>query len=95
MDYEKFSESWLLFVPAKRRRFASRLVGDVMQGMSRYFRGQALVALSNCVMFSIGFALIGFPLPVALGLFIGIISIAKGGNSFSFDLDHILFDKVN
>lgn len=74
MDYEKFSESWLLFVPAKRRRFASRLVGDVMQGMSRYFRGQALVALSNCVMFSIGFALIGFPLPVALGLFIGIIS---------------------
>ncbi len=74
LDYEKFSEGWLYFVPARRRSFASQLVGDVMQGMSRYFRGQALVALSNCVMFSIGFALIGFPMPVALGLFIGVIS---------------------
>lgn len=74
MDYEKFANGWLYFVPRRRRKFAQQLVGDVMQGMSRYFRGQALVALSNCVMFSIGFAIIGFPLPVALGLFIGIIS---------------------
>lgn len=74
MDYEKYADGWLNFVPARRRPFAAQLVGDVMQGMSRYFRGQALVALSNSVMFSIGFALIGFPLPVALGLFIGIIS---------------------
>ena len=74
MDYEKFADGWLNFIPANRRNFVSQLVGDAMQGMSRYFRGQVLVALSNAVMFSIGFALIGFPLPVALGLFIGIIS---------------------
>ncbi len=74
MDYEKFAEGWLDFVPTRHRTFAKGLVADVLQGMSRYFRGQALVALSNCVMFSIGFALIGFPLPVALGLFIGVIS---------------------
>lgn len=74
MDYEKFADGWLQFIPARRRSFAAQLAGDVLQGMSRYFRGQALVALSNCVMFSIGFAIIGFPLPVALGLFIGVIS---------------------
>ena len=74
MDYEKFANGWKEFVPRKRRRFASQLVSDVVQGMSRYFRGQALVALSNCVMFSIGFWLIEFPIPIALGIFIGVIS---------------------
>ena len=42
--------------------------------MAGYFRGQALIALSNCVMFSIGFALVDFPLPIALGCLIGVIS---------------------
>ena len=42
--------------------------------MSGYFRGQALVALSNCIMFSVGFLLVGFPMPIGLGIFIGVIS---------------------
>ena len=42
--------------------------------MAGYFRGQALVALSNCFMFSVGFYLIGFPMPVGLGCLIGVIS---------------------
>ena len=74
MDYEKFARGWIEFVPYKHRHFVGQLVGDVVHGMSRYFRGQALVALSNCVMFSIGFWLIDFPIPVALGIFIGVIS---------------------
>lgn len=73
-DYEKFSQGWIRFVPARRRRFVSQLVDDVEMGMSRYLRGQVLVALSNCVMFSVGFALIGFPVPLGLGVFIGLIS---------------------
>ncbi len=73
-DYEKYAEGWIRFVPHNRRRFASQLVADIERGMAGYFRGQALVALSNCFMFSIGFALIGFPMPVALGCLIGVIS---------------------
>lgn len=73
-DYEKFSQGWIRFVPARRRRFVSQLVDDVEMSMSRYLRGQVLVALSNCVMFSVGFALIGFPVPLGLGVFIGLIS---------------------
>ena len=53
---------------------AQMLMSDISHGMSGYFRGQALVALSNCVMFSVGFLIIGFPMPIALGLFIGLIS---------------------
>ena len=74
MDYELYAEGWAKFVPKRRRAFARQLVGDIERGMSGYFRGQALIALSNCVMFTIGFLIIGFPLPVALGCFIGLIS---------------------
>lgn len=73
-DYEKYANGWIEFVPHRRRAFAARLVADVERGMAGYFRGQALIALSNCVMFSIGFYLIGFPLPLALGCLIGVIS---------------------
>lgn len=73
-DYEKYANSWITFVPYSKRAFAARLIADVEQGMAGYFRGQALIALSNCVMFSIGFFIIGFPLPVALGCLIGAIS---------------------
>lgn len=73
-DYERYADGWIHYVPRSRRAFAARLVGDVQRGMSGYFRGQALIALSNCVMFSVGFVIIGFPMPVALGCFIGVIS---------------------
>lgn len=73
-DYEKYANGWIRFVPRSRRALALQVVSDVERGMAGYFRGQALVALSNCVMFCIGFALIGFPMPVALGCFIGVIS---------------------
>lgn len=74
MEYEKYSEGWIRFVPQRRRGMAKMLMGDISRGMNGYFRGQALVALSNCVMFSVGFLIIGFPMPIALGLFIGLIS---------------------
>ena len=74
LDYEKYAEGWIRFIPKKQRTIAAQIVGDIEHGMNGYFRGQALVALSNCVMFSIGFLLIGFPMPIALGCFIGLIS---------------------
>lgn len=50
-DYERYAYGWINFVPHSRREIARQLVGDIKQGMNGYFRGQALVALSNCVMF--------------------------------------------
>ncbi len=74
MDYEKYTKKWIEFVPQSHRDIVQKVITDVEHGMSRYFRGQALIALSNCVMFTIGFFLIGFPMPMGLGCFIGIIS---------------------
>lgn len=73
-DYEKYANGWIYFVPRDKRPFAARLAADIEHGMAGYFRGQALVALSNCVMFSVGFVLIGFPMPIGLGCLIGVIS---------------------
>lgn len=73
-DYEKYANAWIGFVPKGKRDFAVQLVRDVEHQMAGYFRGQALVALSNCVMFSIGFWIIDFPVPIGLGCLIGVIS---------------------
>lgn len=73
-DYERYANAWIKFIPYSKRRFAAQLVSDIEHSMAGYFRGQALVALSNCVMFSIGFAIIGIPVPIGLGCLIGVIS---------------------
>ena len=73
-DYDRVKKGWIRFVPKSRRSIAQKVVGDIDNGMSGYFRGQALVALANCVLFSAGFMIIGFPMPVGLGVFIGLIS---------------------
>ena len=43
--------------------------------MNHYFRGQALVAFCVGVLFSIGFAIVGLPLAIVLGMFIGLLNM--------------------
>ena len=45
------------------------------QRMIRYFRGQALVAGLVGILFSIGFLIVGLPLAIVLGLFIGVLNM--------------------
>ena len=73
-DYDRVQKGWIRFVPKSNRDFARKVMADIDAGMSGYFRGQALVALANCVLFSIGFLILRFPMPIALGVFIGVIS---------------------
>lgn len=74
LDYEHFSEGFVKMAPKHRQPFVRTLINDVDNSMGHFFRGQSLVALSNTVMFVIGFVIIGFPAPIALGVFIGLIS---------------------
>ena len=75
LDYEKLSAGFVNAVPAKYRSFVSELVGDVKQGMNRYFRGQSLVALCVGILFAIGFSIIGLPMAITMGLFIGVLNL--------------------
>ena len=73
-DYDHYATIWLKYVPRSQRAFLEQLSNDVAHNMRGYFRGQVLVAISNGVMFSIGFWLIGLPMPVGMGVFVGVLS---------------------
>lgn len=74
LDYDYYTTAWINWLPRAQRNFFRRLSEDLGHNMRGYFRGQALVALSNCVMFTLGFWVIGLPMPVGMGLFVGLIS---------------------
>lgn len=74
-DYESISEGWAHLMPKKYRKTVTGILNDVKDGMNRYFRGQALVALCVGILFSIGFLIIDFPLAIGLGLFIGALNM--------------------
>lgn len=74
LDYDYYTTAWINWLPRAQRNFFRRLSEDLGHNMRGYFRGQALVALSNCVMFTLGFWIIGLPMPLGMGLFVGLIS---------------------
>ena len=74
LDYDYYTTAWSNWLPRTQRNFFRRLSEDLGNNMRGYFRGQALVALSNCVMFTLGFWVIGLPMPLGMGLFVGLIS---------------------
>ena len=74
LDYDYYTTAWINWLPRTQRNFFRRLSEDLGNNMRGYFRGQALVALSNCVMFTLGVWVIGLPMPLGMGLFVGLIS---------------------
>jgi predicted PurR-regulated permease PerM len=74
LDYDAV-KGWKELVPPSYRDSVVGLVDDFESAMSNYFRGQAAVASICGVLFAIGFALIGLPLGILLGLFIGLLNM--------------------
>ncbi len=74
LDYETV-RGWKDLVPPAHRDSIVGFVDDFESAMSRYFRGQAAVASICGVLFALGFALIGLPLGILLGLFIGLLNM--------------------
>ncbi len=75
LDYDRLLAGFRKAVPPKYREFIFKLFSDVQNSMNQYFRGQALVALCVGVLFAIGFSIIGLPMGVVLGLFIGALNM--------------------
>lgn len=75
IDYDKITGGFKRAVPVRYRKITLRLLRDVKDSMNHYFRGQALIAAIVGVMFSIGFTLIGLPMGIMLGLFIGLLNM--------------------
>lgn len=75
MDYERLSWGFLHLVPQSHRYTASMIFKDVQHSMHAYFRGQSLIALLVGIMFSVGFLIVGLPMAVGLGMFIGVLNL--------------------
>mgnify|MGYP000414179259 CR=1 FL=1 len=74
-DYEKIRYGWPGLIPIKYRRQSVELVKGFQEGLDSYFRAQAIVALIVGILFSIGFYIIGLPLAIFLGLFVGLLNM--------------------
>lgn len=75
LDYDKITRGFKAAIPPKYRRLSFRVMRDVEMTMSRYFRGQALVSLLVGITFAIEFSIIGLPIPIVFGLFIGVLNM--------------------
>ena len=75
LDYEKLLHGMKRMVPPKYRNATFSILNDVKTSMNHYFRGQALVAFIVGICFSIGFLIVGLPLAVVLGMFIGLLNM--------------------
>ena len=75
LDYDRLGRGFRALIPPSYRLSASRVFRDVKTSMNQYFRGQALVAFCVGILFSIGFLIMGLPLAVVLGLFIGLLNM--------------------
>ena len=75
VDYELMAEGLFKMVPKGKRSIVHDIMMDLQKGMNGYFRGQAIIALCVGILFSIGFLIIGLPLAIPLGLFIGFLNL--------------------
>lgn len=75
LDYDKITRGFKAAIPAKYRRITFKVMNDVELTMSRYFRGQAMVSLLVGIVFAIEFSIIGLPMAIVFGLFIGLLNM--------------------
>jgi predicted PurR-regulated permease PerM len=75
LDYEKISSGLLGIIPPKYKVLITEIIFDLETGMNRYFRGQALIALIVGILFVVGFSIVGLPLAIVMGIFIGVLNM--------------------
>ena len=75
IDFEKINRGAREMSPPRYRELVEGVFEDLESGMNRYFRGQSLVAFIVGVMFAIGFKIVGLPMAITVGLFIGVLNL--------------------
>ena len=75
IDYHNMAARWRDYLPPSMRDDVSRFVEEFIQATNRYFRSQALVACCVAVLFAISFSIIGLPLAILMGIFIGLLNM--------------------
>ncbi len=83
LDYEYLTDNWLKIFPKKSRPFWQDLMKDVERALNNYIRGQGQVAFWMGVMFSCWFWAIGLPMPIGMGILIGLMDMVPYLHTFA------------
>jgi predicted PurR-regulated permease PerM len=75
LDMPRLRQGAWRLVPKKWKASASSLAKDMDVAMGSYFRAQAWVAFLVGVLFSTAFTIVGFPLGLMFGIFIGCLNM--------------------
>jgi predicted PurR-regulated permease PerM len=73
IDYDELLGRWKELLPLKYKDYVLDFLSEFEGIMNRYFRGQALIALIDGIIFIIGFSIIGLPMGILLGIFIAVL----------------------
>ena len=90
LDYERIMLSFKQLVPHAHRKQVFHIGKDIEHAMNRYFRGQFFISMIVGILFAIGFVIIGLPMGVVLGLFIGILNMVPYLQLISLPITAIL-----
>ncbi len=75
IDFDDMADGLIFSVPPKYREQVSEVISDLKNGMSKYFRSQAIIALTVGILFAIGFSIMRLPLAIVVGLLIGLFNM--------------------
>jgi len=75
VDYHHITNAFFNIFPPKYSKIGTEILTDVGITMNRYFRGQLLIGACVAVVMSSGFTIIGLPLGIVLGIFVGICNL--------------------
>lgn len=75
LDYREYARTWRTFLPPDYRDSIVDFLQQFNEAMRRYFRGQSVVALLTGALSAVGFTVIGLPMALLFGLFVGLLNM--------------------
>jgi predicted PurR-regulated permease PerM len=75
LDYQRVKRDWKKMIPAGFQESVVDFIEEFDRQMNRYFRAQAVLAGIVGILFAAGFELIGLPMGILLGLFVGLLNM--------------------
>jgi len=74
-DFPQYARTWPMFLPPAYREAIVEFLAQFNLALRRYLRGQSVVALLTGAMLALGFSIIGLPMAVPFGLFVGLLTM--------------------
>ncbi len=90
IDYEKIKNGFHKAIPNRYKDTTWQILQDIGDVMQRYFRGQSLIAFLVGILYSIGFVIVGLPLGLIFGLFVGVLNLVPYLQVVSFPVALVL-----